>query len=329
MKKIILILILGLFISKLISKTEDKIKSLNEISAFTFAIFSDNKGDSPKNSKIFLRMVNWIKENNDLFVIGLGDHVKKGWNNSFLNFLEKNQWWHDNFYPNIADGENAYYGWRQFSWGAGGEFLKTVNMDKNAVVKIRKNGCEYYLKRKIGKFTIHLIQLHFPDEPRDTKKSFRENSKEFMAKTLQKINKTDYDIVIVGAHSRNGFWYNELNDKQKNILNKKADLVLSATTHYFKRKIFEKDLKNAPLFINTGSITYPAAYSKFGFIQVNVLENPNLIVLQYINAAKNKMLIPSKKYTFIKLINGKIININLSDIKDFKGWKEGLRKTFN
>jgi predicted phosphodiesterase len=199
-------------------------------------------------------------------------------------------------------------------------------MKKNASVKIRENGCEYYLKRKIGDFTIHLIQLHFPDQPNNTKLAFKKDSKQFMVSTLKSIQKTKFDIIIVAAHSHNGFWDNELSDKELSILMKKADLVLSATTHFFKRKIVKKQKNNGPLFLNTGSITYPASYCPFGFIQVNVLKNPNMIVLQYINAAKMKMRFPGKKYTFVKLINGKIFNIKISELGNLI---DSLRNSYN
>ena len=316
---VMLLLILGCY--KKIDLKHGKIRfvkainDLDKISEFEFAIFSDNKGDSSENSKIFSRMQKWIKQDNDKFVIGLGDHLKKGWNNSFLNFIKKDSWWNQNFYPNIADGENQYFGKSQADWGAGGKLFDYLKMDTNADVNIRKNGCEYYLKRQVGDFTIHLIQLHFPDEPKNTKVTFKEDSKEFMVKTLQSIKKTPYDIVIVGAHSRKGFWDNELNKEQLDVLMEKADLVLSATTHFFKRKIIKGHENDGPLFLNTGSITYPYMYSPFGYIQVNVLKYPNVLVLQYMNAANTKRELQPTGYAFIKVIGGKIIDANLRELR--------------
>lgn len=48
---------------------------------------SDNKGDGLEK-KAFDRMVKWMEKSQTKFVIGLGDHVKKGWKNSFLDFLK-------------------------------------------------------------------------------------------------------------------------------------------------------------------------------------------------------------------------------------------------
>lgn len=291
------------------------ITDLDNMSEFKFAIFSDNKGDSNENSKIFFRMKKWIKKTDDKFVIGLGDHLKKGWNNSFLKLIKEDIWWNENFYPNIADGENQYYGKGQGDWGAGGKLLDILNMSVSADVNIRKNGCEYYLKRKIGDFTIHLIQLHFSDEPKDTKKAFKKDSKDFMFKTLQSIQKSQYDIVIVGSHSRKGFWDDELDKEQFAMLMKKADLVLSATTHFFKRKVIKGHENDGPLFLNTGSITYPYLYSPFGYIQVNILKYPNALVLQYMNAGNTKRELQPNGYAFIKIINGKIIDANLRKLR--------------
>ena len=55
----------------------NNIEDLDKISTFSFAIMSDNKGDSSQNSEKFARMQRWIKDSNDLFVIGVGDHLKK------------------------------------------------------------------------------------------------------------------------------------------------------------------------------------------------------------------------------------------------------------
>ena len=80
----------------------------------------------------------------------------------------------------------------------------------------------------------------------------------------------------------------------------KCDLVLSATTHFFKRKIIKDHENDGPLFINTGSITYPYKFCPFGYVQVNVLEYPSALVVQYLNAAKGQPEMQTKDYAFIK-----------------------------
>ena len=92
---------------------------LDATADFSFAIMSDHKGSAPSNSPEMTRMVQWIRESGDRFVIGLGDHLCKRFENPFLDFLTANQWWQQNFYPNIADGENEFYGSGQGDWGLG------------------------------------------------------------------------------------------------------------------------------------------------------------------------------------------------------------------
>ena len=283
------------------------IQDLNKASVFTFGIMSDNKGDSPQNSEQFARMVKWLEKSSAQFVIGLGDHVKKGWENSFLEFLKQNQWWKNHFYPNIADGENEYYGKSQSDWGAGAPLLDVVNLSEKSNVKIRKNGCEYYAKIPAKGYTIHLIQLHYPDSPPIDSIAFRENSKEYMMKTLTSINKGDKDIIIVAAHSRTGSWVQMLSDEQKKMVLEKADLILSATTHFCERFEYEGYKDIGALCINTGSITYPTYWCPFGYVQVNVLKKPLALVVQYINAGKNEIEFQNTDYAFIKIVNGEIL----------------------
>ena len=64
----------------------ETIEDLDALAAFSFAIMSDNKGESPVSSAAFKRMTEWIDTSNDRFIIGLGDHVKKGYGNTFLAF---------------------------------------------------------------------------------------------------------------------------------------------------------------------------------------------------------------------------------------------------
>lgn len=267
---------------------------------------SDNKGDSPSSKKSFLRMENWIKNSGDRFLIGMGDHVKKNWQNDFIPFIKNNQWWNDNFYPGIADGENEYYGKGQGDWGAGKKLFNEINFYEKKNVRFRKNKCEYYAKIKEGKLTIHLIQIHFPDEPKDVKIAFPEDSRQYLIRTLNSIKKGKRDIVIVGAHSRTGSWIEELSPKRQKIVLGKSDLILSATTHFFKRILPENGNSNSALCINTGSITYPRGYCPKGYVQVHVMDNPKALIVQYINANNKQRELENYDYAFIKYLNGKV-----------------------
>ena len=140
----------------------ESIGDLDRLADLHFAIMSDNKGDSPLSSVEFARMTAWIKEGNPAFMIGLGDHVKYRWENTFIPWLQSDPWWREHFYPNVADGENEYYSptHRQSDYGEGAPILDLVELDAHASV-IRPNKSEYYAQISVGDYTVHLIQMHF------------------------------------------------------------------------------------------------------------------------------------------------------------------------
>ena len=53
-----------------------QIEELDKRAAFSFSIMSDNKGYSIENSHMF-KCDKWIREADDRFILGLGDHVKR------------------------------------------------------------------------------------------------------------------------------------------------------------------------------------------------------------------------------------------------------------
>jgi hypothetical protein len=287
----------------------ETIADLDSLAVFHFAIMSDNKGDSPENNPENARMVKWIENTNAEFVIGLGDHLKKGWNNSFLDMIQQDEWWNQNFYPNIADGENEFYGEGQFDWCAGGELLKDFGFTDKKNVDIRENGCEYYAQISGDGYIVHLIQLHYPDQPKEDSLAFRETSKEYLRDKLNGISKGEKDIIVVGAHSREGFWIDQLPADLKTLVMEKCDLVLSATTHFFERNIVPGYEDSGALVINTGSVNYPAKYCPGGYVDVHVLENPKRLIVQYINAEIPERELQHKTYAFQKVIGGKIKNL--------------------
>ncbi|MFP4458073.1 MAG: hypothetical protein ACLFSQ_00610 [Candidatus Zixiibacteriota bacterium] len=280
----------------------DSLSQLDSLATFRFIIFSDNKGDSPTSSESFARMIDWTRES--YCFIGLGDHVKKGWGNSFWDFIQTNQEWTDRFYPNIADGENEYYGKSQGDWGAGGEFLSEIGMEKRTNTQIRDNGCEYYSKISCpSDFMIHLIQLHYPDNPPNDSIAFKPDSRKFLIETLESIQRNEKDIIIAAAHSYDGFWFDELSESEQDIIMQKCDLVLSATSHFFE--IFDVIPDSiAPVFINTGSIPHSVAYCPPGYLDVHVLDNPPAIIGQYINANIPIREFQNSDYSFLKIPGG-------------------------
>ena len=284
----------------------NSIHQLQDHSVFSFAIISDNKGDSPKNCPQNAKMVSWIEHLNDQFVIGLGDHLKLGWDNSFLDMIQQDRWWNQNFYPNIADGENEYYGMGQDDWGSGGELLDDMNFSQHDNVIMRKNGAEYYAKISVDDYNVHLIQLHYPDFPRDDSVAFPEDSRQYLKSILHNINKGPKDIIIAAAHSRTGFWIDLLDDELRKLVMEKCDLVLSATTHKFGRKVIPEYKNSGALVINTGSVNYPRPFSHGGYVHVSVLANPFSLIIQYIDTDKKDTCLQDDKHVISKIIGGEI-----------------------
>jgi hypothetical protein len=282
------------------------IEDLDKAAVFSFAIMSDNHSDSPKTAPEFARMVQWIQEAGDAFVIGLGDHVAKGLGRSFLDFLAENKWWHDHFYPAVADNDNQFYGKAQDDWGAGKKIFDEVNLRSRKHVAIRPNGAEYYAKIPVKGYTVHLIQLSYPDEPPDPEVAFPPESRQFLADTIRKIDKGEKDIIVACAHSRFGWWTFLLSDEQRKIVMEKADLVLSATVHVYARIPVLGYKDRGALCLNTGSITNPRFFTPPGYLQVHVLEKPLRLVVQYIHADREKRELQKDEYAWLKYINDKI-----------------------
>jgi len=270
---------------------------------FSFAIFSDNTGDGLEKTE-FSRMAEWIKTNSYPFVIGMGDHVKKGTKNGFVDFLKNDKWWQGQFYPTIADGDNEYYGKNQKDWGAGKELFSLTDIKSRINVKFNKNGVEYHAVISEKGLNIHFISLHYPDQPNNDSMAFKESSKEYMVEILKGIDKKENDIIIIGAHSRLGYWLDKLNAEQKKIVNEKADIVLSSTTHVFH--IFSENGDAGPLVLNTGSITRPRLWSSPGFISVDVYNDPLEIDASYIDCSKKELTKPKLFFRAKKEINGRI-----------------------
>jgi hypothetical protein len=316
LKKIIIATLLIVIFQSLFSKPFKEINSmaqLDSMSIFSFAIMSDNKGDA-LNKKEFKRMDKWIKETNAEFVIGLGDHVKRSWKNQFVDLLKEDKWWNTHFYPVIADGENEFYGENQADRSKGKKFLDLTDIKERKNVQFTDEGSEYYAKFEIKGYTVHFISLFYPDTPSNDSIAFPETSKKYLIELLKSIEKTDKDIVIAGAHSRTGYWLNNLSNEQRDIVLDKVDLVLSATSHIFQ--VFNTyGGEKVPLAINTGAITHPRLFCKGGYVQVDLVENPTALVVQYINAEKKNRKLSNTYYSAVKKINGEVISANFKELK--------------
>ena len=292
---VIMLLLNSLFAQMTISK-------LDSMAVFGFSIISDNKGYSVENEDMY-KCDKWIREAGDRFIIGLGDHVKDNRKNPFLDLIKNDTLWHNHFYPNVADGENEYWGEDQGDWGAGYPILEYVDLSKRLNVELRDNKCEYYAIEEYKGIKVHIIQLHYSDTPDNSAIAFNESSRKYLMNILNSINKTDNDIIIVLAHTNN--WFNQLNSNRKTELLKKADLILEANTHSYK--YYNLNNKNNALILNTGSV---GNSSQSGFLQVHVLKNPVRIIVQYQHTKDEKRHLQKKGFAFEKIINGKTSSIN-------------------
>ena len=185
------------------------ISDLDKSASFSFSIMSDNKGYSVENSHMS-KCDSWIREGGDKFILGLGDHVKDNRENPFLDLIKNDSLWHNKFYPNVADGENEFWGEDQSDWGAGAPILDYVDLENRKNVKIRGNKCEYYAVEEHNGIRVHIIQLHYSDNPPDPSIALNESTREYLMTTLDGIQKTDNDIIVVLAHT--GAWVEQLSE---------------------------------------------------------------------------------------------------------------------
>ncbi|MCV9385267.1 NBR1-Ig-like domain-containing protein [Reichenbachiella ulvae] len=276
--------------------TVAKFEDLDNGALFHFSLMSDNKGDSPlsagdnKSLTSMQRLDAWVR--NSEFVIGAGDHlVNSNGNDPFLSFIQNDPFWNTNFYPNIADGENQAFGTGQGDWGSGWELFNYVDDFWNRPnVQMQPNNVDYYAQFQKSGFNIHLIQLHFSDEPASASDAFREESRQFMEDKLEELapTKTDKDIIIVIAHSRNGDFVKEanFNPYRKDLLLSTADICISATIHTFERyPQYNTNYPNGAVHYNSGSACHTG--STHGYMEFHVLDNPLRVVIQYVNLEDN------------------------------------------
>ncbi|MSS70132.1 MAG: hypothetical protein EXS64_01435 [Candidatus Latescibacteria bacterium] len=277
-----------------------------------FAIMSDHKGDSPLSSVEFARMAAWVEAGRPAFVIGMGDHLRYGWENSFIPWIGANRWWREHLYPNVADGENGYYSptHRQGDYGKGAPTLKLVDLSAHAKTVVRENGCEYYAKIRAGKYTVHLIQMHFSDEPEALDVAFPAESRAWMMQTLADIQKGEKDLIVVGAHSRKGYWDDVLTPEQRHALLHKADLLLSATTHSFRAWVPEGFEDGSTVCMNTGAVDYPGYMSPEGYVEVHVLPAGE-IVGQYVDLTQTERRLQRGRFAWVKPRGERMRSIDL------------------
>ena len=287
------------------------IADLDRQAVLHFSIMSDHKGDSPLSSVEFARMEAWVEEGESAFVVGLGDHVKIHWENSFIPWIKSNTWWREHTYLNVADGENEYYSptHLQSDYGEGAPILDLVDLDAHADV-VYFNPSEYYARIPAGEYTVHLIQMHYSDNPLEPWVAFPEASRAWMMKTLESIDKGDRDLIIVAAHSRRGSWDLVLRRNRRKALLDKADLVLSATTHNFKAWESEGYESSSAVCVNTGAVNFAGYMTPNGYVEIHVLKS-GAIVGQYIDLTKTRRMLQRGRFAWIKPRDGAMQHIDL------------------
>ncbi|KAA3616314.1 MAG: hypothetical protein DWQ05_11280 [Calditrichaeota bacterium] len=310
LEKIIKFLLFILFTSIVQLSAQTNIRELDRTAAFSFSVMSDNKGYSIENPHM-AKCDNWIRDAGDRFILGLGDHVKDNRANPFLSLMTDDSLWHNHFYPNVADGENEFWGEEQADLFAGAAILEYVDLSSRKNVKIRNNKSEYYAIEEYEGIKVHIIQLHYSDTPTDPVIAFNESSRKYLMDTLDSIHKTDNDIIVILAHTH--FWVEKLSEERKLKILKKADLVLDANTHTYNKYNYLGDGGDSgALAINTGAI---GNSSDSGFIQVHVFKHPTRMVVQYQRTKNDSRELQETGFAFEKIINGRITEI---DWKSFK-----------
>ncbi len=285
-------------------------EELEQSKSFSFSIISDNHGASPIDNIEMARMSKWVADSKDAFVLGVGDHLQKNKQNDFLAYILRNNYWKQHFYPTIADSENDYFGKGEGDWGSGRELLNVLGFKNRLNVEMNANGAEYYAKMVVNEVVVHYIVLHFPDNPGNSEVAFPESSKQFLINTLNKIQKSNNDIIIVSAHSMYGSWIDYLSKAQQNIVNKKCDLLLAGTTHFFERRVPEGLENSGPLMVSAGSVNEARWGSKNGFLQVHVMKNPLSLIVQYVNTNDSQIQLQDAPYSFVKYINGGVFPLS-------------------
>ena len=285
------------------------IEALDGCAAVTFGIFSDNKGDGPERKPVG-NMIDGMKAMGVQFVLGLGDHVR-GPNKQtepFVTFIEQDPWWHANFYPTIADGENAYYGKGQWDWGAGKGLLDDLDLCSRSEVTCRDNGVEYHATWTVDGIEIHYISAHYPDQGDDP---FPESSQRYLVEEVQGIDRKGKDVIVIAAaHTDN--WVKVMPKEWQDVMLSKADLLLGATTHIYMRYQYPDD---KALFLNTGSTGYSPMNN---YLQVSVLRNPLRLIVQNMNANTGERKLRTGTNCWVKEIGGNVTSCQFSHAEG--GW---------
>lgn len=297
------------------------IDQLDNACAFSFAVFSDNRSEIDQNVG---RAFSWIKANHE-FCIGNGDIFDDvdSKNDAFLELWKNDSFWHKNLYPTFGNRCSRMNKGSQANWGPPaytldyldqtGWTFRTPTEEKiwghaskedHTPYPYEDQKIDYYVKRKIGDFTVHLIIVYSNDRA-----PFAHRSADFLLSTVKHIapDKSSHDIVVLASHverwlwrsCRESFWDkgdphyngNPLARSEAEYLLENSDLVVASSDHRFRR-LHDTDnwntSSNQALSVDTGQV-YKTG-SKEGYLEVHVFDHPPRFTVQYISAAATRAL---------------------------------------
>lgn len=266
----------------------DTFEELGKAAVFTFALFSDNHGSSPFTASrpgySFVvhmdRMDQWIKENNDRFVVGVGDHTYHYYRDDpFIPFTNTDPFWYANFYPCIGNHDNKCYSNSESTWCGGRPLFDEVGLCQRPWVFCRPDACDYHAQIPVGDWTVHVIHVNYSYDPPST--YFRQESRDFLINRLNSITRTGKEIVVAVAHigtQTDGNWVSVLSPAEQDVVMQKCDIVLAGHTHRYQRYIHPSyGETGGALCLNTGCVT--GGDPDDCYLECFVFDNPPRVVV--------------------------------------------------
>lgn len=269
------------------ARAADTFEELGKAAVFTFALFSDNHGPSPftatRPGYSFVvhmdRMDQWMKENGDRFVVGVGDHTYHYYRDDpFIPFINADPFWQANFYPCIGNHDNKCYSNSESTWCGARPLFDEVGLCDRPWVYCRPDACDYHAQIPVGEWTVHVIHVNYSYDPPST--HFRQESRDFLINRLNSITRTGKEVVIATAHigtQTDGNWVSVLSAAEQSVVMQKCDIVLAGHTHRYQRYIHPSyGEMGGALCLNTACVT--GSDPDDCYVECFVFDNPPRVV---------------------------------------------------
>ncbi len=292
-----------------LSAAVTNISQLDAGCTFSFACFSDSRGEMDENTG---RALGWIKNYHD-FAIANGD-LFDGDNTkdlAFQNLWRTNSYWNNNLYPTFGNHCSIINGGSQVNWGRPYYTLTNLNtsswsfraattnkiwgftsMTNHTLTPYNDQKIDYYVQRTFGSFKVHLVMTYKGDHT-----PYASMSATWMYNKVMDLaaTKTKYDLVVVVGHEErwltracsatDGDFPGPMTTAQVEDVFENSDIVIGASDHQFRR------MYN----VDTWGLTYPALYidsgqvyntdATDGYLEFHVFDDTNpFVTAQYINA---------------------------------------------